>query len=67
MSIVATWLTGKERLLIVRPFKIKSLFRFIKLIVKLADGSFLMNRHVTGAMKIEGVCICLRSLPLSST
>src|ERR1700692_966826 len=67
MFIVATLLTGKGRLPIVSPFVMRSLFHSIKPIVKLADGSFLMNRHVTNAMKIEGVCICLRSLPLSST
>jgi hypothetical protein len=67
ISIVATLLTEKGRLSIVRPFVMRSLFHSIKLIVKLADGSFLMKRHVTDAMKIEGICICLRSLPLSST
>jgi hypothetical protein len=67
ISIVATLLTEKGRLPTVRPFVMRSLFHSIKLIVKLADGSFLMKRHVTDAMKIEGVCICLRSLPLSST
>jgi len=67
MSIVATLLAGEERLPIVSPFMIRSSFHSIKQIVKLADGSFLMNRHVTGAMKIEGGCICLRSLPLNST
>jgi hypothetical protein len=38
MSIVAKSLTEKERLLIVRPFVIRSLFHSIKLIVKLAHG-----------------------------
>jgi len=38
MSIMATLLTGKERLPIVRPFVMRSLFHSIKLIVKLADG-----------------------------
>jgi hypothetical protein len=66
MSIVATLLTGKERLPIVRPFVMKSLFHSIKQIVRLADGSFLMKRHVTDVMKIEDVCICLKSLPLNS-
>jgi hypothetical protein len=66
ISIVATLLTGKGRLPIVRPFVMRSLFHSIKPIMKLADGSFLMKRHVTDVMRIEGVCICLMSLPLSS-
>jgi hypothetical protein len=67
MSTVATLLTGKERLPIDKLPEIWSLFHSIKPIVKLVDGLFLMNRHATDAMKIEDICICLRSLPLSST